>query len=656
MTDSPVSLSANDTIQSTSDATAAGWRFATASLTVALGWNAGVGLHIVSIEEPGRQSWPGDVQTPLFELVWSDDGTAAGPVERAVLNVEETSDADGRTIAIRLDEGGHTATVNLRVRATLPIAEVWLAVTAGSAATLASAIPFQLAVRTGTAPTLSVIDGIQAQGGHHPPADDFHVFKLLSQTLNDTDRGESGPRSTWSGTPWFVVSDETRDAGILGGLLYFASWERLASFDEATGVTAVSVAPTHRAPALTAGQTWTSPTAFVGLYRGDLDEAAAVQHAHHREVLSPPLARDFPWVQYNAWYSYVCDLKQDTLLEEARIAAKLGTEVFYLDAGWWVTSPSVTVDRFTTGLGIWRESRTKFPDGLVAFSDRIRDLGMRFGIWVEPERIDLRRHDLATWRTEWLARNGDGYVRADWPGDTDPAWLCFGDQTAQDWAFKWISDLVASTDAKWLKWDSNYWGICTAPYHGHDPGDGEAAQVAGVHWVMDRLIARFPDLVIETCAGGGTRMDFAMAQHSHAAWVSGATSPGHRVRFQNSGAAYLYPPATLHSWLIDSVFEHTSHYDQSEDVLRALLRSRMLGAFGLSCRLVDWTDETRRIAAEEIETFKGYRRQLRDGFFAHLTPQPRLDPVRIATPSAWDAYQTLSADGRDGQILAFRNA
>ncbi len=656
MTDTPVSISADETIQPTQDATGAGWRITTGALTVQLGWSAEVGLHLVSIKEPNAQSWPGDIRTPLFEIAWADTTSVPGSPERAVLGVDETSDTDGQTISIRLREGEHTVTVHLRARAALPIAEVWLDITTGSAARIASAIPFRLAIRTDSAPTLSVIDGIRAQGGGHPPADEYRVFKLISQTLTGANRGESGPRSTWDGTPWFVVSDEKRGAGILGGLLYSASWERLANYDAPSGVTTVSVAPTHRSPTLTAGQTWTSTTSFVGLYEGDLDEAAAVQHRYHREVLSPPIAGDFPWVQYNTWYSYVCDLKQETLLEEARIAAELGSEVFYLDAGWWVTSPSVTQDRFTTGLGIWRESRDKFPDGLVSFSERVRDLGMRFGIWVEPERVDLRRQDLATWQTDWLARNDGGFVRADWPADTDSAWLCFGTQAAQDWAFGWISDLVESTDAKWLKWDSNYWGICTSPDHGHDPGDGESTQVAGVHSVMDRLIARFPDLVIENCAGGGTRMDFAMTQHSHAVWVSDATSPGHRVRFQNTGAAYLYPPATLNSWLIDSVFEHTGGYDQSPNVLRAMLRSRMLGAFGLSCRLIDWTEDTRRIAAEEIAVFRSYRRQLWDGFFAHLTPQPPIDPVRIATPSEWDAYQTLSADGRDGQILAFRNA
>jgi alpha-galactosidase len=656
LTDSPVSISTDDISRSASNATRTGWRIATDALTVEVGWDPAVGLHLVGLASADGQTWAGDPRTPIFITTWSVAEAVEDTSSREQLGADTSSDSIWTSLAVRLMERGQTVIFNLRVHATLPIAEAWLEVTATTAATLKSTVPLQLAVITESAPTLSIVDGIQGQGGGHPAGATYQTFKLENQPLSGQVRGESGPRSTWSGSPWFAISDQSRDAGIVGGLLYSGSWERWARYDETSGVTTISVAPTHQAPTLVAGQTWTSPTAFVGLYQGDLDEAAAVQHAYQRDVLSPPLPADFPWVQYNTWYSYVCDLRQDTLLEEARIAAELGTEIFYLDAGWWVTSPSVTQDRFTTGLGVWRESRAKFPDGLVAFSDRIRDLGMRFGIWVEPERVDLRRLDLATWRTEWLARHDGTYVRADWPGDTDSAWLCFGDQAAQDWAFGWIGELVESTDAKWLKWDSNYWGICTHPDHGHDPGDGEAAQVAGVHRVMDRLIERFPDLVIENCAGGGTRMDFAMAQHSHAVWVSDATSPSHRVRFQNTGAAYLYSPATLNSWLIDSVFEHTGEYDQSEDVLRAMIRSRMLGAFGLSCRLIEWTDETRRIAAEEIAVFKGYRGQLRDGFFAHLTPQPPIDPTRMATPGVWDVYQTLSADGRNGQILAFRNA
>ena len=624
------------------------------AISVRLSWTARTGLHLVSIAAIDGPTWSGDRRTPVFATTWSDPEGGKG--DRELVGAETSSDATWRALSVRLVEGGHPVIFTLRVHATLPIAEAWLEVTAATPATLTSTVPLRLAFTTGSAPTLSIIDGIQGQGGGHPAGETYQTFKLEHQSLTGSARGESGPRSTWSGTPWFAVSDDRLDAGIVGGLLYSGSWERLTRFDPAAGAATVSVAPIHRSPTLAAGQTWKSPVAFVGLYQGDLDEAAAVQHAYHREVLSPPIPGDFPWVQYNTWYSYVCDLKQDTLLEEARIAAELGTEIFYLDAGWWETSPSVTQDRFTTGLGVWRESRAKFPDGIVAFSDRIRDLGMHFGIWVEPERVDLRRLDMASWRTDWLARHDGRYIRADWPADTDSAWLCFGDPAAQDWAFGWISELVESTGAKWLKWDSNYWGICTDPDHGHDPGDGEAAQLAGVHDVMDRLIARFPDLVIENCAGGGTRMDFAMAQHSHVVWVSDATVPSHRVRFQNIGAAYLYPPATLNSWLIDSVFEHTGHYDQSEDVLRAMIRSRMLGAFGLSCRLIDWTDATRRIAAEEIDAFKGYRLQLRDGFFAHLTPQPPIDPTRMATPDVWDAYQTLSADGRAGQILAFRNA
>jgi alpha-galactosidase len=625
-------------------------------MSVALGWSL-AGLHLVEIAMPDGTRWSGAPATPIFSTTWADGASEDDPLPPEV-ETRTAPDGTHRLVA-RLRMGEQTTSFHLRLRDGLPVAEAWLDIEASTPRQLTEAVPLVVAIQSGQEPAVAVIEGIQGQGGGHPVGGPYRTFALSEGDLLGTAPGESGRRSTWDGTPWFALPSSSAhgtDGGLFGGLITSASWERRASWDPAAGMATVALVPTRGAPTIAPGQTWTSPVAFLGCYRGDLDEAAAIQHRFHREVLAPPLIMDFPWVQYNTWYSYVCDLQQERLLQEAEIAASLGTEIFYLDAGWWITSPSVTQDRFTTGLGIWRESRDKFPDGLVAFSDRIRALGMHFGIWVEPERVDLRRQDLASWQTDWLVRADGRYVRADWPADTDSAWICFGDPRARDWAFGWISELIETTGTRWLKWDSNYWGICNHDGHDHDPGDGESAQVAGVHEVMRRLIARFPGLVIENCAGGGTRMDFGMAAVSHATWVNDATSPGHRVRFQHAGAAYLYPPAVLNSWLIDSVFEHTAGYDQSDDVLRAMLRSRMLGAFGLSCRLVDWTDATRRIAADEIARYKATRQHLVDGRFAHLTPQPEIDTRTMGTPDDWDAYQTLSADGGTATILAFRNA
>ena len=125
-----------------------------------------------------------------------------------------------------------------------------------------------------------------------------------------------------------------------------------------------ALAPVGNDPDLVPGSVWTSPVAFFGCFTGDLDAAAAAQYDFHRAVLSPPLPADFPLVQYNTWYSYFCDLDHATLAEEVKIAADLGVEIFYLDAGWWVGSPKNNRrDLFTSGLGHWVENRDKFPEG-----------------------------------------------------------------------------------------------------------------------------------------------------------------------------------------------------------------------------------------------------------------------------------------------------
>ena len=103
----------------------------------------------------------------------------------------------------------------------------------------------------------------------------------------------------------------------------------------------------------------------------------------------PPTAADFPWVQYNTWFAHLIDIDVDILRPEVDLAAQLGAEVFVIDAGWWEPSRR-TSDNFTTGLGRWEQSAEKFPGGVRAFADYVREPGMRFGIWVEPERVDLR--------------------------------------------------------------------------------------------------------------------------------------------------------------------------------------------------------------------------------------------------------------------------
>ncbi len=530
--------------------------------------------------------------------------------------------------------------------------EAHLRVSSDHAANITRIEPFRLGLAKPTFTHLQTVSGVQQQGGWRPMEGMYRSFRQESFPLAaDTEVvTASGERSTWWETPWGALTGDTIDGGVMLALEYGAQWE-LTATDQT-----LAIRPTGIVPELVPGEPWTSPTTWVGAWTGDLDDAAAVMHRFLRDTVLPATEDTFPWVQYNTWFSWFCELDHDTLLTEADRAAELGVEVFYVDAGWWVGNPQRR-DRFSSGLGNWRENRDKFPHGLRAFADAIRARGMHFGLWVEPERVDIRTETTGTWQADWIAHKADGtYVRCPWPSDTDTAWLCFGDPRAQDWATEWISELVADLGIRWLKWDSNYWDVCHSPDHGHGTTDGEAAQVAGVQLVMSRLRERFPDLIIENCAGGATRMDFALARQTPAAWLNDASEPAHRSRFHNYGASYIFPPEMLNAWVTESEYENVNHQDLPDDVWRMTIRSRMLGAMGFSCRLTTWSDRTIEIAREEVARYQQeWRPLMKGGAFRHLLPQPEIPSHDLPTPNVWEAYQVTAADGSAHAILAFRN-
>ncbi|MBA2468800.1 MAG: alpha-galactosidase [Chloroflexia bacterium] len=552
---------------------------------------------------------------------------------------------------------GLTITLQLECHEGQAIIRQWLEVTPAATVTVDRVEPARLSVVGQDLTVAHTVSGVQRQGGWRPDNGAYRSFRVEHQSLESPVRRESGLRSTWDEMPWLtLIGDDASTGGLLLALEYGGRWVLDASRGDAGESVVAGFAPAGIAPEVEAGETWTSPSAWIGVFPGDLDSAAAVMHQYLREAVLPKTDDQFPWVQYNTWFSWYCELDAENLLAEADLAAGLGAEVFYVDAGWWVGNP-VRRDRFSSGLGNWVENRDKFPGGLKAFADGIRSKGMHFGLWVEPERVDLRTVTTGTWRAEWIARESEGrYIRCDWPSDTETAWLCFGRPETQEWATEWIGALVEDLGIRWLKWDSNYWGVCTSPDHEHGVGDAEAAQLAGVQVVMARLRERFPDLVIENCAGGATRMDFALARQTPVAWLNDASEPSHRSRFHNAGASYLFPPEMLNAWITESEHENVNGQDQTDEVWRSVIRSRMIGAIGFSCKLATWSDRTREIAREEVERYKSELRPiLKSGSFHHLRPQPEIPSARLPTPDVWEAYQVAAADGSRHVILGFRN-
>jgi alpha-galactosidase len=618
--------------------------------------DGGRSFHLASFALAGSHEWTCAADALPFGLTINSAPVRAGDLQVVRGRVWDEGGAARLEVVLRGGDGMAVA-VQLECHEGQQFIRQWMEVTPPASARVDRVEPARLAVTGGELTVAHTVAGVQRQGGWRPDEGPYRSFRLERESLETPVRRDSGLRSTWDETPWVALTgDDDADGGILMALEYGGRWELDAIRSSHPGPTVAAFAPVGIVPVVEGGDTWTSPSSWIGAFAGDLDSAAAVMHAYLRDLVLPKTDDDFPWVQYNTWFSWYCELDANTLLAEADIAAALGVEVFYVDAGWWIGNP-VRRDRFSSGLGNWVENRDKFPDGLKAFADGIRSKGMHFGLWVEPERVDLRTVTTGTWKPEWIARESEGrYIRCEWPSDTDTAWLCFGHPEAQQWAIGWIGALVEDLGIRWLKWDSNYWGVCTSPDHGHGVGDAEAAQLDGVQVVMARLRERFPGLVIENCAGGATRMDFALARQTPAAWLNDASEPSHRSRFHNAGASYLFPPEMLNAWVTESEHESVNGQDQTEAFWRSVIRSRMIGAIGFSCRLGTWSDRTKAVAREEIERYKrDLRPILKSGSLHHLLPQPEIPSAGLPTPDVWEAYQVSAPDGSRHVILGFRN-
>ncbi len=426
--------------------------------------------------------------------------------------------------------------------------------------------------------------------------------------------------------PWAVLLGPT------GGLLTMLAWSgrwHLTTQTTPAGTT-LTTGPTDLTVHLAPGQTLTLPTVLLLGFAGDLDDAGFALHTWQERHWCPPTPPDWPWVQYNHWYAYHGDIDAQRLWAEAEIAATVGCEVFVIDDGWF---RGRRPDSYVQGWGDWVEDRTKFPEGLRAFGQALRQRGLRFGLWVEPERVDPNG-PLARAHPDWLARRQGQVISRQWGGETG-AHLCLGVPAVQEWMAETLIRLVRDYGLDWLKWDYNmgYGPGCDHPDHGHQAGDGAYAHTLGLYRVLDALRQACPDLVIENCASAGHRVDLGLLRYTHTQWLSDYTHRPASCRHHAQGAWYALPTAYLNTWLLETPDPAAS-------------RSRMGGAFGVSARLSAWTPEQRAALARAIAEYKRLRPLLRGRRFV----------LGSLWHSGWDLWQFHDPLTDRGALLAFRAA
>ncbi|WP_214107229.1 alpha-galactosidase [Acrocarpospora catenulata] len=412
--------------------------------------------------------------------------------------------------------------------------------------------------------------------------------------------------------PWIMVDEG--DAGEESGevwtvaLAWSGSW-RMTAQRRPEGDVAVSAGFGHDGVVwqLAPGEKLITPKTL-GLYSdGGFGAVSRVWHEYARRFVLAFPDEDRP-VLYNSWEATGFDVTESGQLALAEKAAGLGVELFVVDDGWF----GARVDD-TRGLGDWWPNRERFPDGLAGLFDGVRALGMRAGLWVEPEMVNPDS-DLYRAHPDWVLHL---------PGrrrDTmrNQLVLNFARDEVRGWAFGWLDGLVREYGLDYLKWDMNR-SFSQVGW----PGAGERADrvwiehVEGVYQIMDELRRRNPGLRIESCSGGGGRVDLGILRRTDQVWTSDNTDARDRQVIQH-GFTQFYPPGVMSAWVTDSPNPLT----RREVPLRYRFHVAMAGVLGIGGDLTRWGEGELAEARGLVAKYKEIRPIVQRGRLYRLAGDP----------------------------------
>ena len=349
---------------------------------------------------------------------------------------------------------------------------------------------------------------------------------------------------------------------------------------------------------LQSGQSLQSPQLLASCSSQGFNGLAANFHAALRARLTWPDGHMRPRpVHLNTWEAFYFDLQPHAIMALADAAAEVGIERFVLDDGWFQGRHH---DR--TGLGDWWTDAGKFPQGLGPLVQHVNALGMEFGLWVEPEMVNP---DSVLYRShpEWaLQIAGRNMITA-----RNQLVLNIALPEVSDYLFGKLDALLQSLPIRYLKWDHNRDLTC-AGLAGGAGAAGYRAQVLAVYGLLERLRAAHPAVEIESCSGGGGRIDFAILRHTHRVWGSDCIDALSRVDIQR-GFGQFFPPEILGSH-IGTAPAHTTGRSQSLAFRAAVA---MTGHLGVELDVRHLDASTRQQLRAWIGRYKEWRHQMHHG-------------------------------------------
>lgn len=327
------------------------------------------------------------------------------------------------------------------------------------------------------------------------------------------------------------------------------------------------------------------------------------QNSHHfitKHLIRSSFVNKPRPVLINNWEATYFEFTEEKILQLAQVASRAGIELFVLDDGWFGKR-----NNDESSLGDWKVNLDKLPNGLNGLAERINELGMKFGLWFEPEMISIDS-DLYREHPDW-AIHIEGrlpiYSREQLVLDLTKQEVC-------DYIIDNVSSILESANITYVKWDMNR-NITNIPegLANDQRFEFHHRYMLGLYCVLDHLTKRFPDILFESCAGGGGRNDLGIMYYMPQAWASDDTDAIERLSIQE-GTSLIYPPS--------SIGAHVSAVPNHQVGRITPLATRgnvamMGGAFGYELDLTKLSEKELDEISQQIETYHSIRETIQFG-------------------------------------------
>lgn len=357
---------------------------------------------------------------------------------------------------------------------------------------------------------------------------------------------------------------------------------------------------------LDAGESFQTPEAVMVYSMEGLNGMSRIFHKLYGKRLARGYWRDRARpVLLNNWEATYFDFTKERLIEIAKKAKECGVELFVLDDGWFGQR-----SHERAGLGDWVANPERLADGIEGLAEEIEGLGMKFGLWFEPEMVN-KDSDLYREHPDWIIETPErhsSHGRFQYVLD-------FSRKEVVDKIYEMMEKILGGAKVSYVKWDMNR--SITECYSSALPADrqGEVFHryILGVYDLYDRLTSKFPKVLFESCASGGGRFDPGILYYAPQGWASDDSDAVERLKIQY-GTSFCYPVSSIGS----HVSMAPNHQVYRNTPLHTRANVAYFGTFGYELDLNKISDKEQEQVKEQIRFMKKYREVLQFGDFYRL--------------------------------------